>query len=274
MQRHVLLRCGIGLALLCAVRLAAAAPAIALVEGEGTLPNSFVTDVQNKLIATALFSTVDVIDGTSVTPSVAQLQAYRAILVWSDSNFLDSNALGNNVDTYIRSGGGVVVAVFANTDPGSLDLRGAWATNLDSPMTVADQTEGTELTLGTIHVPGSPLLSGVSSFDGGTSSYYDPGVLTPGAVDVADWSNGTPLVATKQVGNFQVVMLNFFPPSSDARSDFWNSSTNGVRLMTNALLNAGGPAAAQAGVPSLSEGSLALLVALVLGAGIWRLRRA
>ena len=265
--------CGIGLGLLCAIKVAAAGPAIALVEGDGPASNLSVMDVQTKLFATGLFSTVDVIDATSVTPSVAQLQAYRSILVWSDASFMDSNALGNNVDAYLRGGGGVVIAVFANTDPGVLDLRGAFETNVDSPMTVATQTEDTELTLGAIHVPGSPLLAGVSSFDGGTSSYNDPGTLTPGAVDVADWSNGTPLVATKQVNGIEIVLLNFYPPSSDARPDFWKSTTNGTRLMTNALLNAGS-APAQLSVPTVSEWSLALLVALVLGAGAWRLRRA
>src|SRR5208337_2029046 len=174
------------LALIGAGPVFASGPAVALVVSDGA---SFVADVQTKLMATGKFSTVDIINAASATPSVAQLQAYRAVLVWSNSGFADSVSLGDNLDTYLRGGGGVVIAVFANTDPGILDLRGAFATNGDFPMTVAEQSSGTELTLGTVHVPGSPLLAGVATFDGGTSSYYDPGTLTPGSVDVADWSN-------------------------------------------------------------------------------------
>ena len=248
-----------------------ALPKVALVESD----NSFAADVQTKLIATGQFSAVDIIDAATVTPTVVQLQAYRSVLVWSNSSFVDSVALGNNIDTYLRAGGGVVVAVFANTDPGSLELQGAWATNGDSPMTVANQSQGVELTLGTINVVGSPLLAGVSSFDGGSSSYHDPGTLTAGAVDVADWSNGTPLIATKLINGFQVVMLNFFPPSSDVSSDFWLASTDGTQLIVNALNYAGvasAPAVATA-VPALSEWMMAALAVLLLAAGIWRVRR-
>jgi hypothetical protein len=270
MGRHVRLLCwAVVLALLCAGRAIAALPAVALVEAD----ISFVADVQSKLIASGQFSTVDIIDASAVTPTVAQLQAYKAVLVWSNSSFAGSVALGNNIDTYLRAGGGVVIAVFANTDPGDLELQGAWATNVDSPMTVLSQSEGVQLTLGTIHVPGSPLLAGVTSFNGGTSSYNDPGTLTPGAIDIADWSNGTPLIATKLINGSLVVALNFFPPSSDARADFWVASTGGTQLMVNALKNAGTAVAAAAAIPTLSVWPMAVLALLLLGAGMWRMRR-
>ena len=269
MVRSVRLLCwGVVLALFCAGRAIAALPAVALVASDNP---AWVTEVRGKLIATGQFSTVDIIDASTVTPTVVQLQAYKSVLVWSDGSFADSVTLGNNIDTYLRAGGGVVIAVFANTDPGSLELQGAWATKVDSPMTVLGQSEGVELTLGTIHSPGSPLLAGVSSFDGGTSSYNDPGTLTPGAIDIADWSNGTPLVATKLINGSLVVALNFFPPSTDSRADFWIASTGGTQLMVNALKNAGTAAATV--VPALSEWALAVLSLLLLAAGIWRGRR-
>jgi hypothetical protein len=269
MGRHVRLLCwAVVLALLCGGRAIAALPAVALVTSDTP---AWVTEVQSKLIASGQFSTVDLIDASSVTPTVLQLQAYKAVLVWTDSSFADSVTLGNNIDTYLRAGGGVVIAAFANTDPGDLELQGAWATNVDSPMTVLTQSEGVQLTLGTIHVPGSPLLAGVSSFDGGTNSFHDPGTLTPGAIDIADWSNGTPLVATKLINGSLVVALNFFPPSTDSRADFWVASTGGTQLMVNALKNAG--TAAATAVPALSEWTLAVLALLLLGAGMWRVRR-
>ena len=97
-------------------------------------------------------------------------------------------------------------------------------------------------------LPGNPLLAGVSSFDGGSSSFRNPTGLAAGATQVAHWSDGTPLVAFKG----RVVGLNFFPPSSDVRSDFWKSSTDGVRLMTNALgATLAGSAAARGGYCSV-----------------------
>jgi hypothetical protein len=48
------------------------------------------------------------------------------------------------------------------------------------------------------------------------------------------------LVATKQLTVGRVAALNFYPPSSNVRSDFWQSSTDGGLLMANALLWAAG----------------------------------
>ena len=45
------------------------------------------------------------------------------------------------------------------------------------------------------------------------------------------------MVATKQLTDKgRIVGLNLYPPSSDARSDLWDSSTDGALLMANALL--------------------------------------
>src|SRR5205807_9091045 len=100
----------------------------------------------------------------------------------------------------------------------------------------ASQTSGTELTLGTVYEPTSPLLNGVTTFDGGTSSYHiNTGTLNTHGVRVADWSNGQPLIARRTINKVQRADLNFFPPSSDVSPDFWRSSTDGVKIMANAL---------------------------------------
>src|SRR5690242_2688760 len=87
-------------------------PKIALVTSDTP---SWVNEVQTKLVATGRFSQVDLIDAGSGTPTVDQLRAYKSVMVWGDSNFLDSNALGNNLADYVDGGGGVVIAVFGNT---------------------------------------------------------------------------------------------------------------------------------------------------------------
>jgi hypothetical protein len=212
-------------------------------------------DVQAKLTATGFFSNVDIFNPAYLmTPTLAQLQAYRSVLVFSNGIHFDSTALGNNMADYVDAGGGVVVAVFANA---SVPLAGRFSSSDYYGIEPAGQTQGTELTLGKINELGSPLLAGVTSFDGGTSSFRSTGTLNAAAIDVADWSNGSPLIARRTINGTPRVDLNFFPASSDARPDFWTSSSDGGLLMGNALLFT-------AGVSSVPEPATSALV----GAGL------
>lgn len=191
-------------------------------------------DVQAKLLSTGFFSAVDIYNISSVTPSLAQLMAYDSALVYSDIlGYADSAALGDNLADYVDAGGGVVLGVFANA---SIAFGGRFASDGYWGIIPTGQSAGPQLTLGTILEPGSPLVEGVLAFDGGTSSYRSNGPLDPGAVVVAEWSNGDPLIVRRTIGGVPRVDLNFFPPSSDERSNFWNSSTDGARLMANALV--------------------------------------
>ena len=84
--------------------------------------------------------------------------------------------------------------------------------------------------------------------------------LVPEATLVADWTDGTPFMAVKELpGMGRRVDLNFYPPSSDIRSDFWDVGTDGDVLLANAVTWA---------VPEPATLSL-----LGLGAGLALLRR-
>jgi Immunoglobulin I-set domain/Immunoglobulin domain/Protein of unknown function (DUF642) len=168
------------------------------------------------------------------TPTLAQLQQYSEVLVYSDAAFNDSVGMGNVLADYVDAGGGLVVATFGFND-GS--LQGRLATGGYLPLTTGGTTSGTELTL-VADQPSHPILNGVTSFNGGSSSFHNLVSTTPGASLVAHWTDGQPLVATKQLTLGRVVALNFYPPSSNARSDFWQASTKGGLLMANALLYA------------------------------------
>ncbi len=197
---------------------------------------SWLTDIQSKLNSTGLFTQVDIHNVRTYTPTLAELQQYSAVLVFSDYAFYNSTELGNVLANYADAGGGVVVAIFAFYTNASISGRIASEGYL--PFTTGPLTQGTPLTV-IPDVPTHPLLEGVSSFDGGSKSYHSPISLTAGAFQVAHWSNGVPLVATKQPTTGKIVGLNFFPPSSDARSDLWAATTDGARLMGNALAWAG-----------------------------------
>jgi hypothetical protein len=86
-------------------------------------------------------------------------------------------------------------------------------------------------------VPGSPLLAGVESFNGGESSYRNTVDVAPTATLIANWDDEftTPFLAVSSAKAGVVVGLNFYPPSSDIREDFWDASTDGWTLLANAL---------------------------------------
>lgn len=131
--------------------------------------DTVVVDVQSKLGATGRFASVDIFDANAGTPTLAQLQGYDAIMVWSNLTFNSPTALGNVIAQYTDSGGGVVVAVFGNaigsSISGRFDTANYWAIPPNG------FTFG-PATLGTTYVPSThPLLQGVTSFNGGSSSF-------------------------------------------------------------------------------------------------------
>jgi uncharacterized repeat protein (TIGR01451 family) len=195
-------------------------------------------DVRSNILSTDKIFEVDLIPvGTgNPLPTLSQLQGYQAVLAYSDANFSDAIGLGNVLADYVDQGGGVVLATFAFYDVGDVGIQGRLKTGGYLPFTTGNQNSGSGLTL-VKDLPQHPLLFAVNSFNGGSSSYHNsPIAITAGATLVASWSNGQPLVGAKQAGAGRVVGLNFFPPSSNARSDFWAAATDGGRLMANALL--------------------------------------
>ena len=200
--------------------------------GVTTWNNDVVNNISNALV----FSKVSgfLAGQGQATPTLAQLEQYNAVLVYSDAAFNDSVGMGNVLADYVDAGGGVVVATFDFT-PGNYGLLGRLVTGGYMPLTTGNFTYGTDLTL-VADQPSHPILNGVTSFNGGTSSYHELVATTSGASLVAHWTDGQPLVATKQLTLGRVVALNFYPPSSNARSDFWLTNTKGGLLMANALL--------------------------------------
>jgi hypothetical protein len=84
-------------------------------------------------------------------------------------------------------------------------------------------------------------MDGVHTFHGGGYSFRPASAeLTPEATLVASWSDGVPLVATRNINGVQRVDLGFFPPSATVGgSGFWDPATDGALLMANALAWAG-----------------------------------
>jgi hypothetical protein len=190
---------------------------------------SWDADTRDKLMATGGFADVVVLPESgcgAATPTLQDLEQYDAVAVWNDCGFQEPQALGDVLADYVDGGGHVVVAAFAGAD----SIRGRFST--EGYSAVVSSADGED---GQAHLVADdaddPLLAGVGSFDGGGSSYRIPVAPAEGSTVVAHWSTGEPLV----VRGAKSIYLNFFPPSSDVRGDFWDASTDGTRLLANAL---------------------------------------
>ena len=199
------------------------------------------TDVQNKILGAGAIPQVDafLVTAGNPVPTLAELRRYRAVLVYSDSNFNSNTDLGNVLADYVDQGGGVVLSTFVFVSSGSLSIQGRLTTGGYLPFTMGGQSSGVTLTL-VKDLPLHPIQSGVASFNGGTASFHNnPISVALGGTLVGHWSNGQPLVGTKDFAIGRTVGLNFYPPSSGTRADFWAAGTDGARLMANALMWAG-----------------------------------
>ena len=216
-------------------------PKVALVSADFSAD---VADVRNKLLSTGLISQVDVIsagnDGVAAPlPTLAQLNQYNAVMVWSNYFLSNPTGLGDLLADYADGGGGVVINVFAFFPSPGTGIGGRIVSGGYIPFTLGSYTFGPNLTL----VPDQPshaILIGVSSFDGGALSMRH--LLTPnaGSTLVAHWSDGTPLISTKQLTAGRIVGQNFFPGSSSVGGGYWQAGTDGARLMANSLIWASG----------------------------------
>ena len=214
--------------------------AAAAIEGTGGLTNPRFTDPKNKLGGTQLFSVVNLYDAALGTPTLAELQQYDIVFTWSNVGYKDPVAMGNVLADYTDWGGGVVAALFATSNSDTTPdarLGGRWQSGgyplIDNTGTV---TSGTQATLGTVSYPNHPAMDQVATFDGGSISFRPTSTLLPSnAVSVARWSDGKPLIVTSTTRRNRCD-LGMYPPSSFVAPGFWAESTNGTRIMANALM--------------------------------------
>ena len=193
---------------------------------------AWILDVEAKIEGASSY-TVDTFLTSGGTPTLAELQAYDAVMVFTDGGAQDPIAFGNNLAAYINGGGKVLDATFT----GNIPITGSYSAY--SLYTASGQSNGANLGIGTINVPGHPTMNGVSTFDGGTASFHNTGgTVAAGATIVAEYTTGAPLIIVQEnVGpaNVRRAFLNFYPPSIDARDDFWDTTSDGDVLMASTI---------------------------------------
>lgn len=194
------------------------------------------TDPQTLIMGTGLFTAVDLINVTTSTPTLAELQQYDAVMTWSNVNYANAAAFGDVLADYVDAGGGVVVAVYANsTTNTSRYLGGRWITGGYEVIPSAGGTTSGASNLGSVLVPNHPIMQGVNAHSASSAARPTTTALAFGATKIAEWADGKTFVAVG--ANSHRVDLGFYPPSSNVTSTYWNPATSdGARLMANALL--------------------------------------
>src|SRR5690606_4059532 len=148
------------------------------------------TETQRVIFETGYFNSVDIVHLASgvPTPTLAELQQYDAVLVWTNTTPGDNELLGDRLADYVDAGGGVVVAVFANsTTTTGRNIGGRWRSAEYEVIVPRSGNQSGQAALGAVLDPSHPIMDGVSSFNGGTSSFR-PNVtnLHAGATAIAE----------------------------------------------------------------------------------------
>lgn len=215
-------------------------PAVAIVAAAAATPNVCqFTDPQAKLAATGRFSTVDIFNVVTGTPTLEFLQGYNAVMCWTNSTPQDTNAWGDVLADYIDGGGGVVSTVFAvSTTTTNRWIGGRYDTEDYEVIVPRSGNTSGATSLGTIHDPDHPVVQNVTTLSG-TSLFRPTGVaLHPDGVLLASWADGKILAAVRDINGVHRVDLGLYPPSADCSGAWWVG--DGAVLMANALEWVGG----------------------------------
>ncbi len=193
-------------------------------------------DVYQKIVSTNLFDQVDLHTSNDSLPTLEKLLRYDAILYWNDYVPVSHTTFSERIVEYINSGGGFVDGICHTGDyrqlpsPYSDDYRvfqfASYKYNTGFESIIKD-------------IPSHPILNGVNTFAATSPLQQFNVTLLSGAYTILTGSNDVPLVVAREnIGNAKArrVSFNFWPVSSDIKDSQWNSSTDGARLMANALL--------------------------------------
>jgi hypothetical protein len=167
------------------------------------------------------FAQIDSMDNSTTTPTVAQLQAYDVILVWTNTAIPDRITLGSNLAAFVDGGGGLVLCSYSNyTD----QLQGSITTGY-SPYNMNGSNPNVPQTLGPVYQPSHYIMQGVTTLG---ATLRDNPTLSANGSKLADYANGDPLAAVHNIK--KVVGIAFVPNNNDG-----SLTGDYARLIANAL---------------------------------------
>jgi hypothetical protein len=181
--------------------------------------------VQTNIGGDPFYDSVDYVDCTTQTPTVATMLNYGCVYTWSNYQYQSSSGMGNNLADYVDGGGTVVISDFGWTSGWGLQGRVMTDANY-APMTHNGSGAYTYTNLGTkddAHV----FMDGVTSIS--NIFYWTYVSKEAPATWVADNTSGNVYCAVN--ADFNVAGVNMYP--GDYR--YW--SGDGWVLYNNIIQN-------------------------------------
>jgi len=200
-------------------------PNIAIVTDDST---SYVGDVIKNLSPSFNVTFLNANGGITL----ALLQQYSLVFAWTNHGW-NGNLLGTLFTQYVSSGSPLVLAIFSFQNNTYDVLTGGFFPNYYAILP-GTCSYGPRAVLGSFD-SSHPIMAGVKTFDGGVDSWRVPNNPNPNAKMVALWSDGQALVATLEINGVKRVDLGFFPPSNAIEPAGWVSTTDGAKIMVNAI---------------------------------------
>ncbi|MHC4676045.1 MAG: BACON domain-containing protein, partial [Planctomycetota bacterium] len=161
------------------------------------------TILRTALAAFPDIETVDYFNCLFAAPTEADLAPYDTVVVMSEFAFFDATRTGNVLADYVDAGGKVIQAVATFGSGGGWELGGRFITQPGYEPFAHGWGEFYPHSLGVFDAE-HPIMDGVNALTDGLPAGV---ALEPDAEWVADWDNGTPLVATQ---GSNVVGINIF----------------------------------------------------------------
>jgi len=171
------------------------------------------------------YDSVDYVDCSTQTPTVATMENYGCVFTWSDYTYQNPTQMGNNLADYVDAGGTVVINDFSWTAGWGLQGRVMTDANY-APMTHNGSGAYSNTNLGTKD-DAHPFMDGVSAI---SSIYFWTYVSKESpATWVADNTNGNVFCAVNE--DFTIAGVNMYP------GDVKHWSGDGWVLLNNVIQN-------------------------------------
>jgi len=183
-------------------------------------------------------SEIDCVTAATTIPTLAELNTFDAVMVWSDFALPDRDSLSTRLREYVDAGGGLVLGYGVFVEGFSVELTGALMASPYSPFATGPAigpSGARTLDPASIDIPYHPIFSGVNPNTFGMIGFFLLGnpPLNTGATLLALDSTGANAVAINAAGN--IIGVNIF-----VREEFNANSTSVIRLYANALMIVGG----------------------------------
>jgi len=174
---------------------------------------------------------------SSGMPSFQQLLTYNATFcTFGWSAISNANSLGSLLNSYVESGGSLIIAMenFGNNTGLQPLTIGSTFSNDYYAILPSNNFQSYGSSSMTVLDSSHPILSGVTDFAGGPCSDR-AGTWSTNAHQVAQWSDGTPMIGTMNIGTTRRVDLSFFPIPNPPYSCGWPISSTGMTILSNSL---------------------------------------